>query len=677
MFASAGTNIDIADPMRLAQWLMPKRAMIGGQPRYEMSEPFKLLRRFARLKFRVQHRGKTTDTKIYTIKGFCFSADPNKYGDEGGNPKRVTFVHKQSGEPRSVFDHYYKTYNIHLKYWQLPCIESSKGGFFPPESCHLVEMQKYNFKLDPIQTAEMIKFAVTRPPQRRQDIMAAAQRVAWDKDKFLSDFGFKVDCNFAKTKAKLIKNPEIQFGGNAKLNPGMTGRWDLRGKKFFKPNSEPLTSWAFVVTDGCVDKQTLDNFVRAFKQAYQGHGGRIANDPMLHNLDRGLSQNLVVEQSYKATGNNFRKTPQILFYILPKKEAWLYERLKKSLDCRYGVVSQMLNVSHVRKAAPQYCSNVCMKVNAKLQGATCRIPGPTPTQSAFFKRPTIMIGADVGHPAHGSAQASMAAMTMSMDRDAAVYHAKCETNGFRVEIIQPQTIYSILRPMLQNWSKAMPGAKPEHVFYFRDGVSEGEFAQVMEIEVKEIRRNIKETFGTDAKITVIIATKRHHVRFFPEKGDKNGNPLPGTLVEREVTHPFHYDFYLCSHVAIQGTARPVHYHVLHDEIKMEPDELQKMIYHQCYAYQRATTPVSLHPAVYYAHIAGQRARAHEDQASSERMPEREQPQRDPRKIYKDSDPYADSSIRKGAETKPLLPLGGGGDAREESKNFIRNTMWFI
>ncbi|THY00242.1 hypothetical protein D6D02_08955 [Aureobasidium pullulans] len=43
---------------------------------------------------------------------------------------------------------------------------------------------------------------------------------------------------------------------------------------------------------------------------------------------------------------------------------------------------------------------------------------------------------------------------------------------------------------------------------------------------------------------VIIASKRHHVRFFPQSGvDKNANPLPGTLVETG------------------GTARPVHYKI--------------------------------------------------------------------------------------------------------------------
>ncbi len=49
------------------------------------------------------------------------------------------------------------------------------------------------------------------------------------------------------------------------------------------------------------------------------------------------------------------------------------------------------------------------------------------------------------------------------------------------------------------------------------------------------------------KMIVIVASKRHHIRFFPNPrdttaADRNGNPFPGTLVEKDVTHPFENDF---------------------------------------------------------------------------------------------------------------------------------------
>ena len=69
----------------------------------------------------------------------------------------------------------------------------------------------------------------------------------------------------------------------------------------------------------------------------------------------------------------------------------MYERLKKNMECRWAMVSQMVNCVHAKKAQPQYCSNVCMKFNAKLGGTTCKVvekPGTKP----FFTKKTMVIG---------------------------------------------------------------------------------------------------------------------------------------------------------------------------------------------------------------------------------------------------------------------------------------------
>ena len=89
------------------------------------------------------------------------------------------------------------------------------------------------------------------------------------------------------------------------------------------------------------------------------------------------------------------------------------------------------------------------------------------------------------------------------------------------------------------------------------------------------------------KFTVVIAGKRHHIRFFPgdRQGDRNGNPIPGTLVEAGCAHPFEFDFYLCAHSAIKGTARPVHYHVILNEGEYEAAELQSFIFEHCFAHR--------------------------------------------------------------------------------------------
>ncbi|KAL8404858.1 hypothetical protein RB594_009658 [Gaeumannomyces avenae] len=630
------------------------------------SEAFRALRKLHKIRFFVGHRGKMTDQKSYCVKRFVF--DPS-CGPSGANAKTYKFT-KKTGETISIFDHFVKQYNCRLQNWRLPLIETTRAGIFPLEVCTMELFQRYPFKLDPDQTSKMIKFAVTRPKERGQDIMKNVNELGWANDRWLNAFGIKISPQMASVPARVIPNPEMQYQGST-INPGVAGRWDLRGKVFSEGNKAmPLQSYGVVVIDNCVDKASIETFMASFIRIFKGHGGQVnmARKPVfLSYPSTNTTLGNIVEQAYQATGNANKMHPQMLFFILRDKSIINYERIKKSADCRYGLVSQCLQAVHVRKNQPQYSTNVAMKVNAKLGGQTCKLKGVS------FSKPTMMIGVDVSHASPGSFQSSMAAITVSMDKETARYAAAVETNGHRVEVLLPANVQSMLRPLITRWCK-MHRTTPQDIFYFRDGVSDGMFSQVLELEVEEVRKIVQSFGGPSPRITVIVATKRHHIRFFPREngaGDRNGNPLPGTVVEREVTHPFHYDFYLCSHVAIQGTARPVHYHVIHDEVKMSPDELQKMIYQQCYQYARSTTPVSLHPAVYYAHLASNRGRSHENANSSQKDPKT---RKEPGVFAKGED--EESMHGRRMESVPLLPIGTSG-ANPQNIEHFKGTMWFI
>jgi len=94
-----------------------------------------------------------------------------------------------------------------------------------------------------------------------------------------------------------------------------------------------------------------------------------------------------------------------------------------------------------------------------------------------------------------------------------------------------------------------------YILIYRDGVSEGQLPQVMHYEIGGIRDAYKNKYKSDIEITCLIVQKRHHVRLFPtsskDTDDKNGNVKAGTIVDSEITHPNHFDFYLVSHASIQ------------------------------------------------------------------------------------------------------------------------------
>lgn len=649
----------------------------------QSSEAFKQLRKLRKLKFKVIHKGRkeTAADKVMTVIDFMFGS---KYGPEGGNARNVQFEYE--GKMTSVFDYYRLKYGVTLKYVNLPLIDAGKSGAIPMELCFIEPMQRYNYKLNPEQTASMIKIAVTRPKVRKAAIEEKFNALKLSTDPFLKYYGVEFNTGFTKTQAKVIQPPVLKFKGPGSVTPKFAGRWDLRGMKFWKPNLAPLTSWGIVMMDNCVDARVAEQFAATFRQTYTSHGGNVPQSAKILNPPGNLKGNAAGVVAWAFTElTKERGYPQLLFIVVGHKNSPHYERLKKNTDCRFGILSQVVQRSHVMANSGQYHSNVAMKVNAKLGGSTSRTDPPWKNSGATYypaNRPTMVVGVDVSHAAPGANTASVAAMTMNCDADANRFVAVCETNGYRTEMITPHNIHNMFGQLASQW-KNNHAVPPAHVIYFRDGVAEGQFAQVMDIEIAEIKTWFKIKGIPIPKFTVIVATKRHHIRFFPANGgDKNANPLPGTLVEKEVTHPFMWDFYLNSHVAIQGTARPVHYYILQDEMGVPVNDFQKMIYYQCYSYARSTTPVSLHPAVYYAHLAGARARAHENIASTEGF----------RAGGKGHEVHIDKAAKGltvaasmyGAEAPALLPLGGitgkegpeiAGEDRQ--RRLFRSAMWYI
>lgn len=664
-------------PLDLANQLRPVKGQSG---QWESSDAFKQLRKLRKLKFTVRHPNRTAAVdKVYTIQDVVFRQE---YGADGGNARMVKFEHE--GKDISVAQYFEMKYKAFLRFNNLPLLDAGKGGLIPMEFAMVEPMQRYPFKLNPDQTAAMIKIAVTRPNIRKSDIQSHVNDLQISADPFLRHYGVQFDSQFTKVDAKVIAPPTVNFGTGT-ADPKFSGRWDLRGKKFWKQNNAPLMNWGFLVLDDCVQLPQLKAFAQTFKTTFIGHGGKCTADPMLFTPPADVKGNVArsLEWVHKQITTTKGYT-QLMFVVVQHKNSPHYIRLKKSADCRFGILTQVVNGRSVAENNGQYHSNVCLKVNAKLGGATSRTMPPWKGKSATYfpeNRPTMIVGVDVSHAAPGGVTPSVAAMTMSMDRDATRYAAMVETNGYRTEMLTPANVNFMFGQLSKQWMVGHGNAFPRHIMYFRDGVAEGQFAHVIDQEIGEIRRFLQRAApkAQMPSFTVIVATKRHHIRFFPQKGDKNGNALPGTLVEKEVTHPFMWDFYLCSHVAIQGTARPVHYHVLLDEMNMSANELQKMIYHQSYSYARSTTPVSLHPAVYYAHLAGARARAHENVASSEGHragPKGHEMIRDQEaKGYIQEQPTSTDAPR-------LLPLGGKPegqplDGEERQRNFFRGTMWYI
>lgn len=151
-----------------------------------------------------------------------------------------------------------------------------------------------------------------------------------------------------------------------------------------------------------------------------------------------------------------------------------------------------------------------------------------------------------------------------------------------------------------------------------------------------IRKAITKHYGPDAKkharVTFIVVQKRHHTRFFPTQKEfsdgKNNNIPAGTVVDKDIVHPFQYQFFMASHAAIQGVTKPAKYCVLVNESKIQPDDLQAITYGKrhfsiynlyltnffildlCHLFTRCNRSVSYPAPTYYAHLVAARGKVY-------------------------------------------------------------------
>jgi hypothetical protein len=179
----------------------------------------------------------------------------------------------------------------------------------------------------------------------------------------------------------------------------------------------------------------------------------------------------------------------------------------------------------------------------------------------------------------------------------------------------------MFKERLRAWYKKQ-GRLSSKAVYYRDGVGDSMYSKVLGNEVNKLESAyaaLKEELNSDMaaagvsaaeklQITAVVVTKRHHTRFYPRTDDNQENCQPGTCVDSMVTHPCFFVFFLQSHHAIQGTARPTYYFVIRNDMDFTADQIQTFTNALCYTYVRCTLPVGYAPPAYYADQLCERAR---------------------------------------------------------------------
>lgn len=92
--------------------------------------------------------------------------------------------------------------------------------------------------------------------------------------------------------------------------------------------------------------------------------------------------------------------------------------------------------------------------------------------------PTLILGADVTHPAVGSKDGiSIAAVVGSIDKRFAEYRSSIRVQQGKKEVITD--LEDMIVEILNAFKKRSPQYSPKRMLFYRDGVSEGQFGEVV------------------------------------------------------------------------------------------------------------------------------------------------------------------------------------------------------
>jgi eukaryotic translation initiation factor 2C len=443
---------------------------------------------------------------------------------------------------------------------------ADRPNYVPAEHCKIKPGQATKARLTPFEQDAMIQFACRSPASNAKSIMEFGRRLlGLDGNDFLAKFGIKVGPQLITVTGRELPAPVIAYGGGGKTMPA-DGSWNMRGLKIIKP-SRPIKSWSFINIGNPNNNQNIANVAKRFVEFLAKNMGiRIPSTPAVAGASvypnvneegfRKAFESLGLKNRGPGSGQG-PQGPELVLVFLYDKTAQVYNTVKMLGDVELGVQTVCVVQEKILPGSPAYFANVGLKVNLKFGGINHALQDDIPLIKAGK---TMLVGYDVTHPTNlgpGMAQnaPSVVGLVASVDKDLAQWPAVVWNNQAGVEQLDEQ-LTANFQSRLNLWQKTN-SSLPDNIVIFRDGVSEGQYEMVLSKELPHIR-NACRAMGPKyrPRISVIVAVKRHHTRFYPTDAahthSRSKSPLQGTVVDRGVTNVRYWDFFLQAHASLQG-----------------------------------------------------------------------------------------------------------------------------
>lgn len=587
------------------------------------------------------HKPMSAATKAsLTLNGFNFASDCNALQleklnivftgvmvspttSESQRSYRVTHVAYNSHrvvnikeENISVRDYFKKKHGITLQAPLAPllCIQSKQEIYFPMEVCMVLPDQRVQVMQQTGEQSRQTTRECAVLPGRRQDLIMTnvyAQGTFDSENNFLNKAGVQViGPTPVQVPGRYLPKPRIMY------RQGQCVAVDETKCSWRLPNNTPYLVPA-VVGIWCVYSygyrpfRQLNDFAASMTRACQNKGMRIQNPNETGFCLEGKMEALF--QYLKQNGCEF-----LLFVmddqVMAQDELKLYER-------KYEILTQNVKQTTARDIVEKNKSatieNLCNKINIKGGGINFTIG--CQRGRFLYNRKTVVIGIGASNPPPSTKidNGKNVIPVPSVIGFSANICAEPESFAGDFEIVEPRNERAqliganIVTRVLELWKKSgFPN--PEKMIIYRAGLSSGSFENVVNIDVPQIQEVFKNLDLSNIKLTYIICVKDQAMRLFPTQITGTRGPeqniKSGLVVDQVATNPMLRQFFLNSHVTLQGTAKTPIYTILFDQNDYSMDEIQEFTFNLSYDHQIVNLPISYPAPLYIAIRYAERGR---------------------------------------------------------------------
>ena len=430
-------------------------------------------------------------------------------------------------------------------------------------------------------TTTMMRLIKQTPDTRETDINEYCQRLG--NSVGARDWGFSVK-EPVVTNGIILQEVKVQVGKQEPLLRVRNAAFSLQNKQLAGP--VPVNSWKLFYA--LMNEEDAQKLAKGFKAAAQSYGVTVGKLTPVE-VTGGIKGRLE-DQFRDALRAKCQTGENLVVVLLPNFIESAYGNLKKILTVEKPVPSQVVMVSTVKRLNGSICGKILLQAVAKLGGELWRVVPP-----AGIPAYTMIVGIDVCHTGKAHEQ-SVLAFCATVNAHFTRYYNQVVFQKPRQEVGNDLAL--LFSHAFEVFYRMNGNHRPECVIVYRDGVAPGQYNSLLSNELAAVVSNVKELDKEwHPKLILAVVTKRVNARFFTQE---HGNMPAGVVVEEGVVAP-HYNFYMSSHSAGDGTLTPTHYNIIHDDSNLPSSVFENLTNALCFDYYNWTGGIRVPAPCQYAH----------------------------------------------------------------------------